>query len=217
MKKSVVQKEEKSVHTKRRKGPVYPYIYRSLSFVLISLFVFAPLMMIGLDMAKSTVADAQTYLKIGYNDVSVDDSPNNKTGKDFIDSIRIGSLLGTVSCERIGLNEKVYYGDNRVSRRNGVGLNSKSYLFGMGGPSKIAGYNSSSFKTLYNAKQGDIITVESNLGTLKYKVYKTTVAKKAETVIGDKLMLATSKSTDAFSYFADEHFYVYAKLIVEEQ
>lgn len=217
MKKSVVQKAEKSVHTKRRKGPVYPYIYRSLSFVLISLFVFAPLMMIGLDMAKSTVADAQTYLKIGYNDLSVDDSSNNKTGKDFIDSIRIGSLLGTVSCERIGLNEKVYYGDNRVSRRNGVGLNSKSYLFGMGGPSKIAGYNSSSFKTLYNAKQGDIITVESNLGTFKYKVYKTTVAKKAETVIGDKLMLATSKSTDAFSYFADEHFYVYAKLIVEEQ
>lgn len=217
MKKSVVQKEEKSVHTKRRKGPAYPYIYRSLSFVLISLFVFAPLMMIGLDMARSTVADAQTYLKIGYNDVSVDDSSNNKTGKDFIDSIRIGSLLGTVSCERIGLNEKVYYGDNRVSRRNGVGLNSKSYLFGMGGPSKIAGYNSSSFKTLYNAKQGDIITVESNLGTFKYKVYKTTVAKKAETVIGDKLMLATSKSTDAFSYFADEHFYVYAKLIAEEQ
>lgn len=217
MKKSVVQKDEKSVHTKRYKGPVYPYIYRSLSFVLISLFVFAPLMMIGLDMAKSTVADAQTYLKIGYNDVSVDDSSNNKTGKDFIDSIRIGSLLGTVSCERIGLNEKVYYGDNRVSRRNGVGLNSKSYLFGMGGPSKIAGYNSSSFKTLYNVKQGDIITVESNLGTFKYKVYKTTVAKKAETVIGDKLMLATSKSTDAFSYFADEHFYVYAKLIVEEQ
>lgn len=217
MKKSVVQKDEKSVYTKRRKGPVYPYIYRSLSFVLISLFVFAPLMMIGLDMAKSTVADAQTYLKIGYNDVSVDDSSNNKTGKDFIDSIRIGSLLGTVSCERIGLNEKVYYGDNRVSRRNGVGLNSKSYLFGMGGPSKIAGYNSSSFKTLYNVKQGDIITVESNLGTFKYKVYKTTVAKKAETVIGDKLMLATSKSTDAFSYFADEHFYVYAKLIVEEQ
>lgn len=217
MKKSVVQKAEKSVHTKRRKGPVYPYIYRSLSFVLISLFVFAPLMMIGLDMAKSTVADAQTYLKIGYNDLSVDDSSNNKTGKDFIDSIRIGSLLGTVSCERIGLNEKVYYGDNRVSRRNGVGLNSKSYLFGMGGPSKIAGYNSSSFKTLYNVKQGDIITVESNLGTFKYKVYKTTVAKKAETVIGDKLMLATSKSTDAFSYFADEHFYVYAKLIAEEQ
>lgn len=217
MKKSVVQKEEKSVHTKRRKGPAYPYIYRSLSFVLISLFVFAPLMMIGLDMAKSTVADARTYLTIGYNDVSVDDSSNNKTGKDFIDSIRIGSLLGNVSCERIGLNEKVYYGDNRVSRRNGVGLNSKSYLFGMGGPSKIAGYNSSSFKTLYNAKQGDIITVESNLGTFKYKVYKTTVAKKAETVIGDKLMLATSKSTDAFSYFADEHFYVYAKLIVEEQ
>lgn len=217
MKKSVVQKDEKSVHTKRRKGPVYPYIYRSLSFVLISLFVFAPLMMIGLDMAKSTVADAQTYLTIDYNDVSVDDSSNNKSGKDFIDSIRIGSLLGTVSCERIGLNEKVYYGDNRVSRRNGVGLNSKSYLFGMGGPSKIAGYNSSSFKTLYNVKQGDIITVESNLGTFKYKVYKTTVAKKAETVIGDKLMLATSKSTDAFSYFADEHFYVYAKLIVEEQ
>ena len=217
MKKSKVQKEEKSVRTKRRKGSVYPYIYRSLSFVLISLFVFAPLMMIGLDKAKSTVADAQTYLTIGYNDISVDDSPNNKTGKEFIDSVRIGSLLGNVTCERIGLNEKIYYGDNRVSMRNGVGLNSKSYLFGMGGPSKIAGYALSSFKTLYNAKQGDIITVESNLGTFKYKVYKTSVAKKAEKITGDKLLLATSKSTDAFSYFADEHFYVYAELIGEAQ
>lgn len=217
MKKSKVQKEEKSVHTKRRKGSVYPYIYRSLSFVLISLFVFAPLMMIGLDKAKSTVADAQTYLTIGYNDISVDDSSNNKTGKEFIDSVRIGSLLGNVTCERIGLNEKIYYGDNRVSMRNGVGLNSKSYLFGMGGPSKIAGYALSSFKTLYNAKQGDIITVESYLGTFKYKVYKTSVAKKAEKITGDKLLLATSKSTDAFSYFADEHFYVYAELIGEAQ
>lgn len=215
MKKAKAQKEKNFVRVKQPKGSVYPYVYRCVSFVLISLFVFAPLMIIGLDKAKNTVADAQTYLTIGYNDISVDDSPNDKTGKDFIDSIKIGSLLGTVTCERIGLNEKIYYGDNRVTMRNGVGLSNKSYLFGMGGASKVAGYASSSFKTLYNAKNGDVIVVDSNLGTYNYKVYKTSLSEKTEKTNGDVLVLATSKSGDAFASFSNEKFYVYAKLTEE--
>ncbi len=217
MKKSKVQKDNKSKSPKKSRGTVYHYICNALLYVLISLFVFAPLMLIGLDKAKNTVIDAQSYLTIGYNDLSVDETPNDKTGKDFINSIKTGSLLGTVTCDRIGLNEKVYYGYNRVTARNGVGLSDKSYLFGMGGTSKITGYASSSFKTLYNVEKGDIIAVDSNLGTYEYKVYKYSVSEEEEETDGDVLVLTTSKSSNAFAPFSNEKFYVYARLTGEVQ
>ncbi len=217
MKKSKVQKDNKSKSPKKSRGAVYHYICNALLYVLISLFVFAPLMLIGLDKAKNTVIDAQSYLTIGYNDLRVDETPNDKTGKDFINSIKNGSLLGTVTCDRIGLNEKVYYGYNRVTARNGVGLSDKSYLFGMGGTSKIVGYASSSFKTLYNVEKGDIIAVDSNLGTYEYKVYKYSVSEEEEETDGDVLVLTTSKSSNAFASFSNEKFYVYARLTGEVQ
>ncbi len=215
MKKTKVQKDNKSKSFKKPTDTLYRYFHRALVYVLISLFAFAPLMIIGLDKVKSTVIDAQSYLTIGYNDISVDESPNDKTGKEFIDSIKIGSLLGTVTCQRIGLNEKVYYGYNRVTARNGAGLSEKSYLFGMGGTTKVSGYATSSFSSLYNVENGDVITVESNLGTYKYKVYKSSVSESPKETDGDVLVLSTAKSSDAFASFADENFYVYARLLGE--
>ncbi|MGN0516843.1 sortase domain-containing protein [Eubacterium sp.] len=195
---------------------VYPYLYRSISFVLISMFIFAPLMILGLDMAKSTVNDAKTYLTIGYNDINTDNSYNDKTGNDFINSISLGSLIGTVSCERIGLNENIYYGYNRVSLRDGAGLDSKSYLFGMGGCSRLAGYSSSSFGSLYNIEKGDVIEVKTPFGNYSYKVYDAYASDTLEDTEGDALILGTAKSSKAFSAQSDKGFYVYASLIDKE-
>lgn len=123
MKKSKAQNNKK-----KPKGAVYPYLYRIASFVLLSMLLFAPLMMIGLDEAKATVKDAQSYLKMDYNDLKIGKDTSDKIGEDFLDDVEIGSYIGNVSCERIGLNEEVYYGYNRVSMRNGGGLDSRSYL-----------------------------------------------------------------------------------------
>lgn len=207
MKKSKVQNNKK-----KPKGAVYPYLYRIASFVLLSMLLFAPLMMIGLDEAKATVNDAQSYLKMDYNDLKIGKDTSDKIGEDFLDDVEIGSYIGNVSCERIGLNEKVYYGYNRVSMRNGGGLDSRSYLFGMGGVTKIAGY-SSNFGSLYNIKKGDVIEVESNLGNFKYKVYKTGLSATVEDADKDTLILGTTKSNKAFSSLANEYYYVYASLI----
>lgn len=207
MKKSKVQNNKK-----KPKGAVYPYLYRIASFVLLSMLLFAPLMMIGLDEAKATVKDAQSYLKMDYNDLKIGKDTSDKIGEDFLDDVEIGSYIGNVSCERIGLNEEVYYGYNRVSMRNGGGLDSRSYLFGMGGVTKIAGY-SSNFGSLYNIKKGDVIEVESNLGNFKYKVYKTGLSATVEDADKDTLILGTTKSNKAFSSLAEEYYYVYASLI----
>lgn len=212
MKKSKAQKENKSRRHRKARGAAYPYVNRTVTFVFASMFLFAPVMLIGLDKAKSTVADAQNYLTQGYYDVAVDEKQSDKIGKEFINTIKIGSLLGTVTCEKVGLNEKVYYGNNRVSLRNGAGLDNKSYLFGMGGTSKLNGCSSSSFGSLYNIEKGDIITVTSNLGTFKYKVYKTAVSDKADSTKGDTLLLSTAKSSEPFAALDDENYYVYASL-----
>lgn len=205
-------KKSKAQNKNKPKGAIYPYLYRTVSFVLLSLLLFAPLMMVGLDEAKNTVRDAQSYLKMDYNDLQIGKVESNKTGEDFIDDIEIGTLLGTISCERIGFNENVYYGYNRVSMRNGGGLDSRSYLFGMGGVTKIAGY-SSDFGSLYNVKKGDIIEVQSNLGDFKYKVYKAELSETADDAKDNSLILGTTKSNEAFSSLAGEYYYVYASLI----
>lgn len=205
-------KKSKAQNKNKPKGAIYPYLYRTVSFVLLSLLLFAPLMMVGLDEAKNTVRDAQSYLKMDYNDLQIGKVESNKTGEDFIDDIEIGTLLGTISCERIGFNENVYYGYNRVSMRNGGGLDSRSYLFGMGGVTKIAGY-SSDFGSLYNIKKGDIIEVQSNLGNFKYKVYKAELSETADEAKDNSLILGTTKSNEAFSSLAGEYYYVYASLI----
>ncbi|WP_294836785.1 hypothetical protein [uncultured Eubacterium sp.] len=205
-------KKSKAQNKNKPKGAIYPYLYRTVSFVLLSLLLFAPLMMVGLDEAKNTVRDAQSYLKMDYNDLQIGKVESNKTGEDFIDDIEIGTLLGTISCERIGFNENVYYGYNRVSMRNGGGLDSRSYLFGMGGVTKIAGY-SSDFGSLYNVKKGDIIEVQSNLGNFKYKVYKAELSETADDAKDNSLILGTTKSNEAFSSLAGEYYYVYASLI----
>lgn len=205
-------KKSKAQNKNKPKGAIYPYLYRTVSFVLLSLLLFAPLMMVGLDEAKNTVRDAQSYLKMDYNDLQIGEVESNKTGEDFIDDIEIGTLLGTISCERIGFNENVYYGYNRVSMRNGGGLDSRSYLFGMGGVTKIAGYQSV-FGSLYNVKKGDIIEVQSNLGNFKYKVYKAELSETADDAKDNSLILGTTKSNEAFSSLAGEYYYVYASLI----
>ena len=195
---------------------VYPYLYRSISFVLISMFAFAPLMLLGFDKAKSTVEDAKTYLTIDFNDIATDNSYNGKTGNDFINSISLGSLIGTVSCERIGLNENIYYGYNRVSLRDGAGLDSNSYLFGMGGCSQLAGYSSSSFGSLYNIEKGDVIEVDTPFGNYRYEVYDAYASSSIADTDGDALILATAKSSKAFSALSDKGFYVYAVLADKE-
>lgn len=195
---------------------VYPYLYRSISFVLISMFAFAPLMLLGFDKAKSTVEDAKTYLTVDFNDIATDNSYSGKTGNDFVNSIRLGSLIGTVSCERIGLNENIYYGYNRVSLRDGAGLDSSSYLFGMGGCSRLAGYSSSSFGNLYNIEKGDVIKVDTPFGIFYYEVYDAYASNTPEDTKGDALILGTAKSSKAFSAQSDKGFYVYAVLSDKE-
>ena len=90
-------------------------------------------------------------------------------------SIELGSLLyadgtlGTLKIPKIGLDIKVYEGENNLS--NGVGHFADTAVFT--GNVAIAGHNrgvNSYFGEIHNLKLGDEITYTTKLGTKKYAV-----------------------------------------------
>lgn len=214
--KSSKQNKSKRKHKKKKHYTAFPYINYAVIFVLISMVIFLPVMIVGMNRAVNTVHQAQGVLVKSYNDIYIDNTNNGESGDEFINTIDVGKLLGTITCDSVGLNEKVYYGVNRVSLRDGVGLESKSYLFGKGGCSKVAGYPSTSMKGLYDIKTGDVITVNSYWGTFKYKVTNIDEAEDVSYPDGDSLVLSTSISTDAFSIQNSKKLFVTATLISKE-
>lgn len=210
------QNKSKHKHKKRKHYTVFPYINYAIIFVLVSMVIFAPVMIVGMNRAVNTVHEAQNVLVKSYNDLYIDNTNNGETGDDFINTIKVGKLIGTITCDRVGLNENIYYGINRVCLRDGVGLDRNSYLFGKGGCSNIAGYPSSSMKGLYDIKVGDVITVTSYWGTFKYEVTDSKEADDISNPEGDSLVLSTSRSTDAFSIQSSKKLFVTATLISKE-
>lgn len=209
-------KTKKKRHKAKRHYTVYPYLNYSFIYVLITMIVVVPILIIGLNSAVNTVHNAQKVLTRDYNDIQLDETYEKKNENNYLEDIKIGKLIGTISCEKAGIYEKVYYGTNRVSMRNGVGISTKSYLPGNGGCTNIAGYASSSFKGLYDINIGDTVILETYWGTFKYSVTDIYEAEALKRVEGDKIALATFTSTDAFSCENGKRLYVVGKLISKE-
>lgn len=209
-------KSKKHKHKKKNHYTVLPYFKNAAIYILASMIVFVPLSVGIMSKAVSTVHQAQTVMTKNSNDIVIDNSYEKCSYSEFLNKISVGKLLGTVSCENVCIHEKVYYGTNRACLRNGVGLSQKSYLFGEGGCSQIAGYPSSSFARLSEVKKGDIITVETFWGKFKYEVSTVEVAQIIEKPDADTLILAVNSGKEPFSAQKGEKVYVTAGLISKE-
>lgn len=205
-------------HKKKSKKhyQVLSYFRYAAVYLLASLIVIAPLGSIILSKAVNTVHTAQKVMTPNSNEVFIDDSYEECSYSDFLETVKVGKLLGSVSCENIGLYENVYYGINRACLRNGAGLDSSSYLFGEGGCSKIAAYESTSFKTLKNIKVGATIKVDTYWGSYEYKVTAVTEGKSVDIPDGDSLVLAVNSSAEPFSAQNGINTYVIAELTSKE-
>lgn len=205
----------KSNKKKRRHSTILPYITTPLIFVLISMVVIAPMCFVGMNFAIDTVHSAQKVLARDFNDVeaNLDYEGSSKTdGSVSIPKLSTSQKLGVITCENAGLYADVFYGINRVSLRNGVGLESDSALCGMGKNVEIYGYASSGFKALGNVKNGDIIGFETLWGAYSYQVEEIAVLENAPKKSGKEyLVLATDEDKNAFSSFNKDKLYVVAR------
>lgn len=181
-------------HIKRYE--ILPYINRPILYLLISMIIVIPVMVMGMSYAVDYVHTAQrTFVKDAY-DIKVDDKLADAN------SLSVGAFMGNVVCENAGLNTKVYYGVNRATLRDGAGM---CYIDGV---RYITGDASSSFGSLYNVKKGDKIVFDS-------VSYRVTEIKKQSTDEKIKLkdgsvVLVTALSKDAFSVYNGKGYYVIA-------
>lgn len=90
----------------------------------------------------------------------------------------IGNLYANISCEKIGLDAPIYFGDTDTILKNGVGQYIGSAIPGFGTPIMLAAHNTTYFLPLQKIEAGDIVTITTNYGIYKYKITGTRIADK---------------------------------------
>ncbi len=102
-------------------------------------------------------------------DLVIDDNQNYANLEK--DDIGYGTLVGNVTVEKRGVNSPVYYGLNRASLRNGVGISSNGDKkpFISGKCEVIGGYDETYFKSLKFVQVGDKVAFTSKDKIISYK------------------------------------------------
>lgn len=129
-----------------------------------------------------------------------------------------GTQYATIEIPKINVNVPVYFGDTLEILKKGVGHSSGSYFPGEGGSIIYMGHNSQKmFRRFSELQIGNEITVKTNYGEYKYKIYDMQLIKETETeklpIQKDKeiLMVYTCYPFNNIGY-ATQRYVVYAEL-----
>ena len=143
--------------------------------------------------------DAQKYADTVSKDEGQDDDQSSAEIKNIpmhaVHFPEVGELYGKVTCEKLGLDAPVYWGDTSAILRSGAGQYKYSFPPGFGRTIILSAHNISFFNPLKNAEAGDIIRFDTNYETYEYKVIKTEVAKASDLETVFKGMLLDEKET----------------------
>lgn len=152
-----------------------PLIFTIFGFAIIYA-LFAPLISIGYNVANLALADHVP--NFNNNDTSIYKASDTTSGTISSSEITFptwGSHYANLSCERIGLDVKVYWGDDAYILKKGPGHDTRSMLPGFGGPVLLAAHNTTHFYPLKDIQVGDIINYSTSYGEYKYRVTGTDV------------------------------------------
>lgn len=215
-----MKKAENRKHKKHH--TVLPYITTPIVFVLLSLVLIVPMASGMMNVAVKTVHTAQKTLRAGNADFVPDDSAyqasSQKKGNTVIPPLSYAQKIGVVSCQKAGLSADVYYGNSRVSRRNGVGLATDNALCGQGGAVLIYGNARGDFKALFQIEEDAVIVFETVWGEYRYRVSQIVEAAEdvpsmGETAEKEQLILYTATTQEPFAVLSNQYFYVVADYI----
>ena len=129
-----------------------------------------------------------------------------------------GTQYATIEIPKIDVNLPVYFGDTLEILKKGVGHSSGSYFPGEGGSIIYMGHNSKKvFRRFSELQKGNEITVKTNYGKYKYKIYDMQLIKETDVdklpIQKDKeiLMIYTCYPFNNIGY-ATQRYVVYAEL-----
>ncbi|MBQ9531458.1 MAG: sortase [Eubacterium sp.] len=207
------KKHSKKSKKKKDRG-IIPYITTPLIFCLISLVVVLPMLISFTNIAVKSVHNVQEKIPYGINDAVVHSERfDNKTLEYDVEKIGLCEKVGVLRCERVGIDTEVFFGVNRVSLRNGVGLSAKSKLNNNNSKLDIAGYSSAYFKGLNNVKKGDVIVFETTDKIYEYEVVSNRVELSPEAKYSTGMILSCDKESKAFSAYNEKKRYVVAEIM----
>lgn len=102
-----------------------------------------------------------------------------------------GAKYATIQIPKIDVDLPVYYGDTLELLKKGVGHSSGSYFPGEGGSIIYMGHNSKKvFRRFSELQKGNEITVKTDYGEFKYKIYDMQLINETQT---DKLPIQKEK------------------------
>ena len=80
------------------------------------------------------------------------------------------NLFGELIIEECGIDVPLFFGDDDVALRNGVGIYAGSFIPGYGGTILVAGHNNTYFNGLKNASKGQIVKIKTSYGNYQYRI-----------------------------------------------
>ena len=212
--KTTPESKKKASKKKRKKDRgIVPYLTTPLAFCLIALIVVLPLFVSFVNLSVKTVHNAQERLVADFNDIEVNTErfDNNSLVYDT-DRISACEKVGVLKCEKIGLKTNVYFGVNRVSLRNGVGISAKSVFDDYKSKLDIAGYSTGTFKGLHNIEKGDVLIFETTDKVYEYQVVSNKIEENPEGNYPAGLILSCDEEEKAFSAYNSTKRYVVAEI-----
>ena len=161
---------------------------RRLSYVAIPL-IFAVIGLVGtmfvLDKVYDKISNYSTFVASDTYIRYENDLYNNYKGfrgkaKDTFDNTSVempytNEQYAVIRCEELGIKAPLYWGDSEIALESGAGTYTGSSLPGYGSIILVSAHNTTFFKNLKAAKEGNVFSVKTNYGDFEYKVSKTQV------------------------------------------
>lgn len=132
---------------------------------------------------------------------------------------RYGEQYGQITCNELGIDAALFYGDSSVQLKNGVGQYGGSLFPGYGKSILLAGHNTSVFKPFKKIALGQIFTVTTNYGIFQYRVSKISVYNMNDSAAydlradGEQLIMYTCYPFERMAGTKTDRLFVYAEKI----
>ena len=125
-----------------------------------------------------------------------------------------GNLFGELIINDCNVDANLFFGDNDVALRNGVGIYAGSFVPGYGGTILVAGHNNTYFNGLKNAAVGQKVEIKTSYGNYIYTAVKKATDRTAYDLSADyeNLIMYTCYPFDALG-LTTQRYFVYAKLV----
>lgn len=182
---------------------VLPIIYTMIFLVIYFIAGNDAITMVLDDMRNMWIVSAPS---LEYEEGRLDENYNPLAGQQY----------GELKCEELELRVPLYYGDSEKELKYGAGTWIGSALPGKEGVALIGGHDTTYFKGLEHAKEGQEIVIKTIYGEFTYHIAKTEIKKASQFKLEEvqertKLVLYTCYPFGAVDETREERFFVYVE------